>query len=42
MDDYVIQFEEFEGFTGFDDAALAEIFKELKSCHTAMAWRISP
>jgi hypothetical protein len=28
MDDYVIQFEEFDGFTGFDDAALTEIFKE--------------
>jgi hypothetical protein len=28
MDDYVIQFEEFEGFTSFNDAALAEIFKE--------------
>jgi hypothetical protein len=28
VDNYVIQFEEFEGLTGFDDAALAEIFKE--------------
>jgi hypothetical protein len=28
VDDYVIRFEEFEGLTGFDDAALAEIFKE--------------
>jgi hypothetical protein len=28
VDDYVVWFEEFEGLTGFDDAALAEIFKE--------------
>jgi hypothetical protein len=28
VDDYVIQFEEHKGFTGFDDAALVEIFKE--------------
>jgi hypothetical protein len=28
MDDYIIQFEEFEGPMGFDNAALAEIFKE--------------
>jgi hypothetical protein len=28
MDNYVIWFEEFEGLTAFDDAALAEIFKE--------------
>jgi hypothetical protein len=28
MDDYVIWFKEFEDFTGFDDAALTEIFKE--------------
>jgi hypothetical protein len=28
MDDYVVWFEEFEGLTGFDDTALAEIFKE--------------
>jgi hypothetical protein len=27
-DDYVIWFEEFEGFTGFDDTALTKIFKE--------------
>jgi hypothetical protein len=28
VDDYVVQFEEFEGFTGFDDTALIEAFKE--------------
>jgi hypothetical protein len=28
VDDYVVRFEEHEGFTGFDDAALVEIFKE--------------
>jgi hypothetical protein len=28
VDDYIVQFEEHEGFTGFDDAALVEIFKE--------------
>jgi hypothetical protein len=28
VDDYIIQFEEHEGFTRFDDAALVEIFKE--------------
>jgi hypothetical protein len=41
MDDYVVQFEEFEGLTGFDNAALAKIFKEglaPKSCYGATAW----
>jgi hypothetical protein len=28
VDDYVIWFEEFEGFTSFDDTALTKIFKE--------------
>jgi hypothetical protein len=28
MDDYVIHFKEFKGFTGFDDTALIEAFKE--------------
>jgi hypothetical protein len=28
MDDYVIQFEEFKGFTSLDDATLTKIFKE--------------
>jgi hypothetical protein len=28
VDDYVVRFEEFEGFTSFDDTALTEIFKE--------------
>jgi hypothetical protein len=28
VDDYVICFEEFEGFTGFDDTALVKAFKE--------------
>jgi hypothetical protein len=28
VDDYVIQFDKFEGFTGFNNAALTEIFKE--------------
>jgi hypothetical protein len=28
VDDYVIQFEEFEGFMGFNDAVLVKIFKE--------------
>jgi hypothetical protein len=28
MDDYIVQFEEYEGFTGFDDATLMESFKE--------------
>jgi hypothetical protein len=28
VDDYIIQFKEHKGFTGFDDAALVEIFKE--------------
>jgi hypothetical protein len=28
VDDYIIHFEEYEGFTSFDDAALMESFKE--------------
>jgi hypothetical protein len=28
MDDYIVHFEEYEGFTGFDNAALMESFKE--------------
>jgi hypothetical protein len=28
VDDYIVQFKEHEGFMGFDDAALMEIFKE--------------
>jgi hypothetical protein len=28
VDDYIVRFEEYKSLTGFDDAALAEIFKE--------------
>jgi hypothetical protein len=28
VDDYIVQFEEYEGFTSFDDATLMESFKE--------------
>jgi hypothetical protein len=49
VDDYVICFEEFKGFTGFDDTALVEAFKEglasqillccysLETIHTTLA-----
>jgi hypothetical protein len=45
VDDYVVWFEEFEGLMGFDDAALAEIFKEglaPQICRGAMAWSTFP